>query len=157
MDFLITQLIPVGQLCPVKLEPSPPLLTLVLRVLVFSRSKNRTRTSASIGWTLIPFSLPIQPQLQMQVGIYYTVVFININTIKTTFYLNLIPATLLNSLKTLKNHCKLTRRKMSNSIDITVSTLWLRCSISSNFTHKRKKSKFIRLHITNSKHFCFFQ
>ena len=55
------------------------------------------------------------------------------------------------------NHCKLTRRRRSNSIDINVKNLWLRCSSSSDFTHKCKKNKFIRLHITNSKHFCSFQ
>ena len=49
-------------------------------------------------------------------------------------------------------HCKLTRRRRSKSIDITVTTLWLRCSSSSEFTHKCKKSKFIRL---NKKHFRF--
>ena len=54
-------------------------------------------------------------------------------------------------------HCKLTRRRRSNSIDITVRTLWPHCSSSSDFTHKSKKSKFIWLHIKNSKHFCSFQ
>ena len=52
------------------------------------------------------------------------------------------------------DHCKLTRRRRSNSIDITVTALWLRCSFSSDFMYMWKKSKFIRLHIINSKHFC---
>ena len=38
-----------------------------------------------------------------------------------------------------EQHCKLTRRGRSNAIDITVKTLWLCCSSSSNFTHKSKK------------------
>ena len=54
------------------------------------------------------------------------------------------------------NHCKLTRRRKSNSFDFTVTTLWLRCSSSSDFTQKSKKTKFIWLHITTSKHFLFF-
>ena len=54
-------------------------------------------------------------------------------------------------------HYKLTRRRRTNSIGITVETLWPRCSSSSNFTHKSKKSQFIRLHNTNLKHFCSFQ
>ena len=54
-------------------------------------------------------------------------------------------------------HCKLTRRRRSNSIDITVTALLLRCSSCSDFTHKCKKSKFIVLHITSSKHFYSFQ
>ena len=53
-------------------------------------------------------------------------------------------------------HCKLTRKRRSNSIDITFPTLWLRCFSSFDFTHNCKKSKFIRLHITNLKHFCSF-
>ena len=53
-------------------------------------------------------------------------------------------------------HCKLTKRRRSNSIDITVMTLWLCFSSNSNFTHKCKKSKFIRLQITNSKIFVLF-
>ena len=52
------------------------------------------------------------------------------------------------------DHCKLTRRRRSNSIDITVTALWLRCSFSSDFMYMWKKNKFIRLHIINSKHFC---
>jgi len=56
-----------------------------------------------------------------------------------------------------KNHCKLTKRRRSISIDITVTALWLRCSSSSDFTHKCKESKYIPLHIINSKHFCSFQ
>ena len=47
-------------------------------------------------------------------------------------------------------------RRRSNSIDNTVTTLWLRCSSSSDFTHNCNISKFIRLHTTNSKHFCSF-
>ena len=52
---------------------------------------------------------------------------------------------------------KLTRRRKSISIDITVTALWLYCSSSSDFAYKCKKSKYIRLHIINSKHFCSFQ
>ena len=36
-------------------------------------------------------------------------------------------------------HCKLTRRRRSNSIDITVTTLWQRCFYSSGFTCKCNK------------------
>ena len=50
------------------------------------------------------------------------------------------------------NHGKLTRKRRSNSIDITVTTLWQRCSYSSGFMRKSKKSRFIRLCIINSKH-----
>ena len=36
-------------------------------------------------------------------------------------------------------HCKLTRRRSSNSIDITGTTLWPCCSSSSDFTHKYER------------------
>ena len=54
-------------------------------------------------------------------------------------------------------HCKLTRRRRSNSIYITVTTLWPRCFSMSDLTRKCKKGKFIYLHIINSKHFCSTQ
>ena len=44
----------------------------------------------------------------------------------------------------------------SNSIDITVTTLWLRCSSSSDFTHKCMKNKFSRIQIMKNK-FSLFQ
>ena len=54
-------------------------------------------------------------------------------------------------------HCKLTRRRRSNSIYITVTTLWPRSSSMSDLSHMCKKSKFIQLHPKNSKRFCSFQ
>ena len=54
-------------------------------------------------------------------------------------------------------HCKLTRRRRSNLIYITVTTLWPRCSSMSDLSHMCKKSKFIQLHFKNSKRFCSFQ
>ena len=54
-------------------------------------------------------------------------------------------------------HCKLTRRRRSNSINITVTTLWPRCSSMSDYSHKCRKRKFIQLHLNNSKHFCSSQ
>ena len=52
---------------------------------------------------------------------------------------------------------KLTRKRRSNSIYITVTTLWPRCSSMSYFTRKCKKSQFIQLHLVNFKHFSFSQ
>ena len=57
----------------------------------------------------------------------------------------------------LTHHCKLTRRRSSNSIDITVTTLWPRCSSMSDLSHMCKKSKFFQLHLKNTKRFCSFQ
>ena len=54
-------------------------------------------------------------------------------------------------------HCKLTRRRRSNSIYITVTTLWPRCSSMFDLSHMCKQSKFIQLHLKNSKRFCSFQ
>ncbi len=55
------------------------------------------------------------------------------------------------------DHCKLTIRSRSNTIDITATTLWLHCFSSYGFTHKCNKWKFNRLHIMNSKYFLFYQ
>ena len=54
-------------------------------------------------------------------------------------------------------HCKLTRMRGSNSIDISNTTLWPRCSSMSDFSHKSKKSKLIQLYLKNSKRFCSSQ
>ena len=53
-------------------------------------------------------------------------------------------------------HCKQTRRKRSNSIYITVTTLWPPCSSISDLSHMSKKNKFIQLHLQNSKVFVLF-
>ena len=54
-------------------------------------------------------------------------------------------------------HWKLIRRRRSNSIYTTVTTLWPCCSSMSDLLHMCKESKFIQLDLKNSKRFCSFK
>ena len=54
-----------------------------------------------------------------------------------------------------KGNSKLTRRRRSNLLDMSCTTLGPCCSSLVRILHtSKKKGKFIRLHISNSKHFC---